>query len=124
MGEIETTYDLPRNLTIIKAVGKMEPADFREWTASYYAGTVTLHTLWDLTRADLSNIQADDLRNDAHHTKNLADVREGGKTAIVSANSLAYGMSRMLEAFYQIEKIPFDVEVFHNLDDARAWLEA
>jgi hypothetical protein len=79
MGEIETTYDLPRNLTIITAVGKMDAADFREWTASYYAGTVTLHTLWDLTRADLSNIQADDLRNDAHHTKNLADLRKGGQ---------------------------------------------
>ena len=124
MGEIETTYDLPGNLTIIKAVGKMEPGDFREWTASYYTGPVTLHTLWDLTQADLSQIQAADLRDDAAHTKLLADVRKGGKTAIVSANTLAYGMSRMLEAFYELEEIPFDVQVFHSLEEARAWLDA
>lgn len=124
MGVIETTYDLVQNLTIIRAVGKMEPGDFREWTARYYTGTVTLHTLWDLTQADLSAIQADDLRNDAAHTKDLADVRKGGKTAIVSANTLAYGMSRMLEAFYGLEEMPFDVQVFRTLEEARAWLGA
>ena len=88
MGYIETTFDLPKDLTIIKAVGKMASDDFREWTASYYTGTVTLHTLWDLTQPDLSEIQTDNLRDDAAHTKSFADLRKGGKMASTAAPSL------------------------------------
>lgn len=122
MGSIETTYDLPKNLTLIKATGKMRPKDFHEWTATYYAGKVTLHSLWDLTQADLSDIKTEDLRDDAVQTRDLADVRTGGKTAIVSGKSLEFGIGRMLEVFYGLEKIPFEVQVFYSIDDARQWL--
>ena len=122
MGSIETTYDLAHNLTIIKATGRMKPADFREWTAAYYTGTVTLHSLWDLSQADLSDIKTEDLRDDAVQTKDLADVRKGGKTAIVSEKSLEFGIGRMLEVFYGLEDMPFEIQVFYNLDSARRWL--
>ena len=122
MGSITTKFDLANDLTIIKAVGKMKPIDFQEWTDSYYNNRVTRLALWDLTQADLSEIKAEDLRNDAARTKALADARRGGKTAIVSGNNLAYGLSRMLEVFYDLEDIPFDVQVFRNVEDARRWL--
>ncbi|MBC2734148.1 MAG: hypothetical protein HF981_07310 [Desulfobacteraceae bacterium] len=122
MGTIETTYDLTKDLTIIKAVGRMKPADFQEWTATYYAGTVTPLALWDLSEADLSEIQTDDLKKDASHTKSLSDVRKGGKTAIVTGNSLEYGLSRMLSAFYEFEQMPFEVQVFESMDEATKWL--
>ena len=122
MGIIETTYDLPKDLTIIKAVGKMKPDDFHEWTARYYAGTVTLHSLWDLTQADLSDISTDDIRYDALQTKYLAIRRKGGKTAIVAGNAFEYGLSRMLETFYDLQEMPFDVQAFRTIDHARDWL--
>ena len=122
MGKIETKYDLAKALTIIKAVGKMKADDFHEWTANYYTGTVTSLALWDLTEADLSEIQTEDLRNDAEHTKALAEIRKGGKTAIVSANSLEYGLSRMLETFYDMEEVPFEIQVFHTINEAMEWL--
>jgi ferritin-like protein len=122
MGKIETKYDLTKALTIIKAVGKMKADDFHEWTANYYNGTVTSLALWDLTEADLSEIQTEDLRNDAEHTKALAERRKGGKTAIVSANSLEYGLSRMLETFYDMEEVPFETQVFHTINEAMKWL--
>ena len=122
MGKIETKYDLTKALTIIKAVGKMKADDFHEWTANYYTGKVTSLALWDLTEADLSEIQTEDLRHDAEHTKALAEVRKGGKTAIVSANSLEYGLSRMLETFYDMEEVPFEIQVFHTINEAMEWL--
>jgi len=122
MGNIETEYDLSGNLTVIKAEGRMKPDDFRAWTTRYYSGTVTPLALWDLTQADLSEIHAEDLRNDAAHTRSLADARKGGKTAIVSGTSLEYGLSRMLSTFYEFEEMPFDVQVFENMDDALKWL--
>jgi hypothetical protein len=122
MGNIETTYDLSKDLTIAAATGKMKAADFSEWTAEYYKGTVTRNVLWNIEKADMSELRTEDLRNDAKHTKDLAEVRNGGKTAIVTGSSLEYGMSRMLEAFYGIEDVPFEVQVFRNLDDAVEWL--
>jgi hypothetical protein len=122
MGTIETTYDLPKDLTIATASGQMSARDFREWTANYYRGTVTKLVLWDILDADLSGLHADDIMHDAKQTKELANMRIGGKTAIVSSNSLEYGMSRMLEAFYDLESVPFEVQVFHTLGDAKRWL--
>lgn len=122
MGTIETTYDLTRDLTVVKATGKMEAADFRVWTAQYYRGTITKLVLWDIAQADLSALKTDDIRDDAKQTKDLADIRKGGKTAIVSSNSLEYGLSRMLEAFYDLERVPFEVQVFRTMDEAMEWL--
>lgn len=122
MGQIETKFDLSKDVTIIKAVGKMTADDFRQWTKSYYTGTVTQFVLWDITEADLSDLEAADLREDAMHTKDLADVRKGGKTAIATGNDLEYGMSRMLETFYGIEDIPFEVQIFRSIDEAKKWL--
>jgi len=122
MGSIETKYDLARDLTLIIATGVMKAADFQEWTDRYYEGRVTSLCLWDLTQADLSAIKTDDLINDAKNTKSLADVRKGGKTAIVSGNTLEYGLSRMLEAFYDIEQVPFEVQVFDDMRKAMKWL--
>ena len=122
MGTIETTYDLTRDLTVVKATGKMEAADFRAWTARYYRGTITKLVLWDIVQADLSALKTDDIRDDAKQTKDLADIRKGGKTAIVSSNSLEYGLSRMLETFYDLERVPFEVQVFRTMDEAMEWL--
>ena len=122
MGTIETKYDLSSDLTIITAKGRMQPADFREWTAAYYSGEATSLALWDLTNADLSEIRTEDLQSDAAHTKSVADVRKGGKTAIVSGNSLEYGLSRMLTTFYEFEQVPFEVQVFESMEEAAKWL--
>lgn len=122
MGTIETTYDSSRDLTIVKAMGMMTSIDFMDWTATYYSGKTTLLVLWDLTEANLSEINTGNLRDDATLTKNHADKRKGGKTAFVSADTLSYGLCRMLEAFYDLAKVPFEVEVFRSLDEAMGWL--
>ena len=122
MGTIQTTHDPSRDLTIIKTVGRMKPTEFRKWIADYYSGKVTLLVLWDLTEADFSEIQTGHLRDFAAQTKPLAEARKGGKTAIVSENALEFGMSRMLEAFYDFEGVPFEVQTFHTIDKAMQWL--
>ena len=122
MGQIETTFDLTKDLTVAKATGRMTADDFRKWTSSYYNGTVTAFVLWDISEADLSDLATTDLEDDALHTKNLANARNGGRTAIVTGNDLEYGMSRMLEAFYEVEDMPFETQIFRDLDEARRWL--
>jgi hypothetical protein len=41
VGIIETQYDLEKDLTDVKAMGKMRADDFHDWTDQYYRGTVT-----------------------------------------------------------------------------------
>lgn len=122
MGRIETIYDTSRDLTIIKATGKMTADEFSTWTSDYYSGKTTLLVLWDLTGANLSEINTNNIRDDATLTKSLADKRKGGKTAFVTGNTLEYGLCRMLEAHYDLQHVPFDVQVFSNMDDANEWL--
>lgn len=124
MGTIETTIDQSKDLTVVTATGKMEAADFLEWISSYYNGPVTKLVLWDVSQADFSIIQAEDMRGGAAITQKLSDARRGGKTAIVSKDTLGFGVSRMLEAFYELEGVPFEVQAFHTIDEAMEWLGA
>ena len=123
MGAIETTYDMARDLTIITVTGKMTANDFHQWTASYYAGTTTSLNLWDLTSADLSNIRNDDLLEDTVRSKAFADMRKGGKTAVVaSKDTLAFCLSRMREMLAEAEGMPFAFCTFHDRAEAQRWL--
>jgi len=57
-------------------------------------------------------------------TKSLSNKRKGGKTAFVSADILSYGSCRMLDAFYDLAKVSFEVEVYRSVEEAKAWLVA
>jgi pyruvate formate-lyase activating enzyme-like uncharacterized protein len=124
MGTIETKYDLTKDLTIIKATGKMKADDFHEWTANYYSGdNVTSLHLWDVTEADLSEIRIGDIQEDAKHTKRLAaNLRKGGKTAFVTHKDLEYGISRMSEAHSEMAIESIEYQTFRTLNDAMEWL--
>ena len=122
MGNIETTYDHPQNLTTFKVVGKMRISDFYDCLDSYYAGGVTALTFWDVTEADLSAITAKEINALAVYGRNLAEVRKGGKTAFVFDTLHDFGLGRMLEAYLEIAGLPLETFVYQSLDEARQWL--
>ena len=122
MGTIETTIDMAKDLTLARADGRMVAEDFHEWTAHYSAGATTRFILWDITQADISTLSADDVLNDTSQTKKIADCRKGGKTAIVSGGDLGFGISRMLEIFYEMHHVPIEIRVFRNTEEACEWL--
>lgn len=97
-------------------------ATFIEWKARHYAGTVTSLHLWDLTQADLSEFTTDDLIEDAERTKKVSDARKGGKSAFVCSSTLEFGLSRMSEAFSEIEDTKIEYQTFRRLDEAKEWL--
>ncbi len=123
MGTIETTYDLPNDLTVAKATGKMTSDDFKEWAEEYYVGDkITSLHLWDVTEADLSEITIEEIKEDAKRTKLLAGVRNGGKTAIVTHKDLEFGISRMSQAHHEIEVESVEYHTFRSIDEAKEWL--
>lgn len=122
MGNIETTYDQPQELTTFKVVGKMRMADFYDRLDSYYDGALTPLALWDLTEADLSAINSDQIGGLAEYATQLAEARKDGKTAIVFATMHDFGLGRMLETHLEIAGLPLEIYICRSLDAARNWL--
>ena len=83
MGIIKTTYDVPRNLTLVKARGGLTAHDFVSWETAYISNRVTALILWDLSNADLCDLSGDEIRTIAARTNVVSVVRQGGKTAFV-----------------------------------------
>ena len=122
MGTISTTINLDKNLTVVKATGKMTAEDFLQWMEEYYAGSVTLFILWDICEADVSDIRTEDIVNGAQRLKKLAHLRYDGKTAVLTGQPLSYGLVRMLEAYSEMEGLAFGFKAFKSIDDAMVWL--
>ena len=124
MATIKTTFHPNKDLTTFKVTGKLKPDAIYDCLAAYFEGSVTLRTLWDITEATVPSVTADEICSLAKYVRNLSDARIGGKTAIISNDDLGYGMSRMLGTLYELEHIPFEIQVFRNLDEAMDWIGA
>ncbi len=122
MGTISAKYDRAKDLTIVTAKGVITADDLLDWGNNYYEGQITSLILWDVTNADLSSLQADQLREIAENMSRISEVRKGGKTAFVYDKPLEYGIGRMFQAYSEIEDMPFEVQSFQSFDEAKAWL--
>lgn len=111
-----------KDLTTFTAVGKLQVTDFRDWLTHYYAGEVTRTILWDLTAADLSAFRNSHIKEVAQAIARISQERRGGKTAFVYQPTFEYGIGRMFQAYSQMEDLPFEVQAFKNLVEAKAWL--
>ena len=61
----------------------MTANDLIDWGYNYYSRNVAALILWDLTRANLSELTSDEIRMIAALATKMANVRHGGKTAFV-----------------------------------------
>ncbi|MFC1884548.1 hypothetical protein ACFL2O_07245 [Thermodesulfobacteriota bacterium] len=122
MGTIKTTKDMSLNLTINLAEGIILYDDMSTWITEYYSGTVTNLILWDFREADLSKIKTEEFAELARLIKRKADLRQGGKTALVFKRDLEFGLGRMFEVFSELEDLSFEFMSFRSIEEAREWL--
>lgn len=128
MGTFETICDPSKDLTIVKVIGKVSEEDFWRWVGDFYSGPVTSLVLWDLVQADMSDMVSGTTNGDIkEHVRQVnevaAEVRRGGKTAIVvSDNVHAFRLSIRLESLADLDVSPFDRRTFTRMDEARKWL--
>ena len=122
MGTILTTYDLAKDLTFVRANGGMTARDFLRWGNTHSAKRVTDLVLWDLLRADLSGLNGDEIKGLVSHSRGIAVMRKGGKTALVFGHPHDFGIGRMMEAYSEIAEIPSRVRAFRTMTAARKWL--
>lgn len=122
MGFIKTTYDLPKDLTVVRATGGLTANDFITWGAKYTSRTATALILWDLLGADLCKMSSDEIRLIATRKKGIAYVNKGGKIAFVLGKPCDFGVGRMFEAYNETAEMPTEIRAFRTIDDAKKWL--
>ncbi len=124
MKTITTRVEPEKDLTCFTIDGPVEAAELVEAIRSFYEHAVTLKVLWDLTHADLSRISPVDVQQIAALSAEYADKRTDGKTAIVGADDLAFGLARMYGMNKESTALPFKTETFRTLEEARRWISS
>ena len=122
MGTISAKYDMEKDLTTVTVEGVVKADDLLNWGDYYYKGQITTLILWDVTNADFSALQANQLHEIAENISRISEVRRGGKTAFVYDKPLEYGIGRMFQAYSEMEDMPFEVQSFQSFEEATTWL--
>lgn len=123
MGKIDKQVDESRDLTVYTAVGEVNGDDFVRAIETFYQGAITKNVLWDVGGADLRRVEPGEIKGIAKIPRQHFEERRGGKTAIVVASDLAFGLTRMYEIQTNVDEQPFETNVFRSLDDAYSWLD-
>jgi len=119
---IATTQDFELDLTQHVVTGRVTDEEMFGTLEAFYGGRFTRLLLWDMSQAELQYVTADALRRFVQRAAELGARRAGGKTAVIAATALQYGLGRMSEAFAKIEGAAYDFRAFRSYDEAVAWL--
>ena len=122
MGSINLTYDFDKDLTTITMSGHLTADEMQAWMDEYYADRPTTLILCDITTANLSEFNTNDVRDLADHYRKFAGIREGGKTALIFDDPYKYGIGRMFESYSEIKGVAPFIGGFKSVDEAKKWL--
>ena len=89
---------------------------------SFYAGDVTLYSLWDLRQGNIESTD-DEVWNLARTVRTLnLSIRTGGKTALVAGEGAIFGLARTYQHIADTLNLPFDIRAFSDIEEAYDWL--
>jgi len=119
----------PAGLTYHETLGHIAPDEFRDTLRSFYKETgPTLNVLWDARKANWDKAPANQILAAIREAMRLyhaeAGERKGGRTAVVVSTEAGYSIVTMAQILMETYTPwpPFEVEVFADMDEAKAWL--
>ena len=124
MVDISVSVERDNDLTVFEVHGDLTAADIISYSSEYYFKQPTKLVLWDATNGSVSSITNDEFHVIAREMKTYTNKRTGGKTALVSGHDIDFGLSRMYEAYADMEDLALQYRAFKDLDSARDWLLA
>ncbi len=119
---ITSEVDLARALTTFTIVGPFTVAEVSAALDGFYAGTPTKNVLWDLREAILPDAPAEDVRQTIRTVHDRAEVRAGGKTALVMSDAAGYAAALVARGIAEMELMPITLETFVAKSLAEQWL--
>jgi len=122
MDKIKMCIDERKNLTIFTVTGAVTSYDIIKQVEKYYTGKITLFTIWDVSKANLSGISDEDLQRVADCGLKYSTARRGGKAAFVAPEDFSFGISRVFGTISEMRSMPIKIGSFRNFGDAKKWL--
>ena len=122
MGSITRSVESETNLTVMTVVGEADAPMVLAEILSFLLVAPTRQVLWDIRLGILTEMSPNALRMIVHRAGPFARVRDGGQTAIVCSRDVDFGLCRMFQTFAEQSKIPFEIHVSRDIDEARRWL--
>jgi len=110
------------DLTERIVTGDFTIADAMAELGLYCSGPMTSRVLWDLSAATFDAVQSADVERFSAAVAPLVKDRVGGKSAVVAASDLAFGFSRMYQAYREIHQISLPYRSFRTRQEAIDWL--
>ena len=123
MAQFEIIDDPSRRLRVMTVRGNLTHHEVIERSVENCQGeNPPLYVIWDLTEAQVTEIDSEGLRETARALKEVSQRRAGGKDATVSTGDLEFGMVRIAEALAQMEELAYEVGSFRSRAEAERWL--
>ena len=120
MATIKTAID--GDLTMRFIIGVVTADEIVDILQESYAGSPTLYTVWDITRASVAGFTTEEVQRITHVARERAELRTGGKSAVIAPADLEFGISRMVDIGLGLRDSPYEVRSFRTAEEARAWL--
>lgn len=119
-----TSYvDKAKDLTVFTATGVLSFDQAMPLVKDFYDGDPTKHVLWDLTDIEEVQLTSEEIRAIVNYGPRYEGKRASGKTAFVVQKDFLFGLSRMFEIQSSMKEIPYQINVFRNIDEAYQWLD-
>ena len=122
MAKIETIIDSQKDLSVFTVNGALIADEIIERVEEYYTRHPTKLVLWIMGEVDLTAITSAGIERIIQIAKKHTGKRQEGKTAIVGAKDIDYGLARMYEAYTGLENLPYEYKIFKDVDEAKEWL--
>ena len=122
MARIETIIDSQNDLSVFTVNGSLIADEIIERVEEYYTRHPTKLVLWIMGEVDLTAITSAGIERIIQIAKKHTGKRQEGKTAIVGSKDVDYGLARMYEAYAGLENLPYEYNIFKDVDEAKEWL--
>jgi len=120
---ITTTIDQALDLTIFTAEGELTFDKQMNALREFYSGNPTANVIWDFRKIVGNRISSQELLKIITFIKQHGKKRPSGRTALIAASDLDFGLSRMGQAYADVEHLTWDMEVFRSMSSALRWIK-
>jgi hypothetical protein len=121
---LSSIFESQKDLTIFTAEGDLTFDEQMAALKGFYGGIPTANVIWDFRGLQGTRISSEELQEIISYIKRDENKRLGGKTALVSATDLDFGLSRMSEMYAEAEELPWKIKAFRSMDEALRWLDS
>ncbi|MBU0992554.1 MAG: hypothetical protein KJ737_08685 [Proteobacteria bacterium] len=111
-----------QNLTVFLVTGELKADEQLNAMESFYEGKPTANVLWDFRKVEGARSSYMEVEKMLSYAKSRGQRRVSGKTALLTAAAVDFGLARMTEILSEVKEIPWEVHSFTSLEEAMKWL--